>query len=175
MTTLYHAGRPGSSLYRTGLIVTGALLCFQSGCGRPSTAPPASDSPALSLEQELAPPGQSALRVATVAFFDDHEQVDVPPVAVAGQPFTVSLTTYGGGCIVEDTTVVDVRGLRADVVPYQRVLTPPPNGACTMELRITRRQQQVVFDQPGVATVRVIGRGESNASLVSVLRTVRVE
>lgn len=118
--------------------------------------------------------GRAALRVAHIDFYSDPVVVEVPGAATAGTPFTVAVTTYGGGCVSEDTTVVQVTGLHADVVPYQRVYRPGANEACTQELRITRREASVVFAAPGLATVRVIGRAAPDDGLVVVERQVAV-
>ena len=149
------------------LVLLGAAACTTP------TAPLTSG--ALRLEQPLPEPGTSALRVALVSFTTDPFLVEAPSSATAGQPFDVVVTTYGGGCIGEDTTVVDVSEHHADIVPYQRVYRPPQgNFGCTMELRITRRQVHVVIGQAGRATVRVIGRASPGDSLVSTERSVSI-
>ncbi len=143
-------------------------LAAAAAC-RSSTGPTVS-SPALSLEEPLKP-GISVRRVARILFANDRVLVDVPAAAVAGVPLTVAVTTYGGGCVGEDTTVTFVEGLHADVVPYQRVIT---GVACTLELRITKRQVAIVFPAAGRATVRVIGRASPGDSVVVVERGVTV-
>ncbi len=143
-------------------------LAAAAAC-RSSTAP-AVTSPALALEEPLTP-GISVRRVALIRLSNDPVVVDVPAAAVAGVPLTVAVTTYGG-CVGEDTTVTFVEGLHADVVPYQRVITG--NIACTLELRITKRQVAIVFPAAGRATVRVIGRASPSDSLVVVERGVTV-
>lgn len=158
------------SPYRLSLIVTlaGAAACTSL------TAP--LESNALRLEQPLPVPGATALRVGMVKLNGDTFLLEAPSSAAAGQPFTVAVTTYGGGCIGEDTTLVDVSGHRADVVPYQRIFQPPTgNFGCTLELRITRRQVSVVIAQPGAATVRFIGRASPGDSLVSAERSVSIQ
>ena len=144
-------------------------LAAAAAC-RSSTAPAVS-SPALSLEEPLTP-GISVRRVALIRLSNDPVVVDVPAAAVAGVPLTVAVTTYGGGCVGEDTTVTFVEGLHADVVPYQRVITG--NIGCTLELRITKRQVAIVFPAAGRATVRVIGRSSPSDSVVVVERSVAV-
>ena len=116
-------------------------------------------------------PGASALRAAVVMLGRDAFLVEAPSTATAGQPFTVVVTTYGGGCIGEDTTLVDVSEHRADVVPYQRVYRA---SVCTLELRVTRRLVQVVIPQTGQATVRFIGRASPGDSLISAERSVSI-
>ena len=153
---------------RRVLRATMLTLAAAAAC-RSSTAPAVS-SPALYLEEPLAP-GIAVRRVARIAFYSDPAVVEVPAAAVAAVPLTVAVTTYGGGCVGEDTTVTFVEGLHADVVPYQRVIT---GVACTLELRITKRQIAIVFAAAGRATVRVIGRVSPSDSLVVVERGVTV-
>jgi hypothetical protein len=69
---------------------------------------------------------------------------------------------------------VSVSELRAEVVPYQRVYVPGPNGACTMELRVTRRPVRLTFATPGRARVRVIGRAAPGDSLIAIERSLEV-
>lgn len=154
--------------HRISIIITlaGAAACT------PPTAPLSSN--ALRLEQPLPLPGASALRVGVVRLPHDSFLVEAPSAATAGQPFTVAVTTYGGGCIGEDTTLVDGTDHRADIVPYQRVYQPSGNSACTLELRVTRRQVQVVISQAGQATVRFIGRASPRDSLISAERSVSI-
>jgi len=154
---------------RSLLLAAAAMACTGT-----TTSPVDPSAPALGLEQPFPAVGQSALRVARIFNFGDPTLVEVPSSVTAGTPFTVKVTTYGGGCISEDTTVVKVDGQRADVVPYQRIYQPGPNGACTMELRVTRRQASVVFDAPGSGVVRVIGRAMPGDTLIQVQRTVNV-
>jgi hypothetical protein len=129
---------------------------------------------ALRLEQPEPAPGTSALRVARTHFYGNPVVVEVPTAATTGTPFAVAVTTYGGGCIAEDRTVVLVTDLSADVVPYQRVYRPRANEACTEELRITRREIVVTFQATGQGIVRVHGRAMPGDSLVVVERIVTV-
>jgi hypothetical protein len=145
------------------------VLAAQASCSL-STAP----ADALRLEQPEPEPGSSALRVARTHYYGQPVVIEVPAVATAGASFTVAVTTYGGGCIAEDRTVVLVTGMTADVVPYQRVYRPRANEACTEELRITRREASVTFQAPGQAVVRMHGRAMPGDSLVVVERVVTV-
>jgi len=44
-----------------------------------------------------------------------------------------------------------------------------------MDLRINSRKVELVFDQLGIATVRVFGRGAPDGSVITVVRQVTVE
>jgi hypothetical protein len=158
------------AVWRASLLRRSALLVAVLASCTSATAP----VDALSLEQPAPPPGATALRVARTHFYGQPVVMEVPAAATAGTGFTVAVTTYGGGCIAEDMTVVLVAGAAADVVPMQRVYQPRASEACTDELRITRRQASVMFASPGQAVVRVHGRAMPGDSLVVVERVVVV-
>ena len=153
-----------AALIRCAVLLTGLASCTSV------TVP----TDALDIEQSAPPPGASALRVARTHFYDQPVAIEVPAAATAGTPFLVAVTTFGGGCIAEDTTVVLVLGMHADVVPYQRVYQPRADEGCTEELRITRREVTVTLPAAGTAVVRVYGRAMPGDSLVVVDRAVTV-
>ena len=113
-------------------------------------------------------------RPATLQFHGDSARVTVPPSGTMGQPVRVALTTYGGGCVREDTTEVRVRGLVAEVMPYQLAPRPGSSMICTMELRLTRREVDVVFAERGRATVRIVGVRQPGDSAMRIERQVVV-
>ncbi|MEW5931336.1 MAG: hypothetical protein AB1941_28045 [Gemmatimonadota bacterium] len=81
----------------------------------------------------------------------------VPDTVAAGAPFTVAVTTFGSSsCTRPDGAELEVRGLVAEVVPYDREAA----GArvCTDDLAPFPRDVTVRFASPGRATVRVRGR-----------------
>jgi len=129
----------------------------------------------LPLADEPASPERATRRVATLQSYADTAIVELPAVVRAGQPATVYVTTYGGGCVAEDTTVVTVVGMQADVVPYQRVPAIGPRTVCTRELRLTRRPAVVTFATAGVATLQVTGRRQPDDVLFTMRRTIRVQ
>jgi hypothetical protein len=164
------ATREGIGAPRRAALLGSALLLTASVACTPATAP----TDALNIEQPAPPPGATALRVARTHFYGQPVVIEVPSGALAGTPIPVAVTTYGGGCMAEDTTVVLVVGMNADVVPYQRVYHPRADEACTEELRITRREVTVTFAAVGTAVVRVYGRAMPGDSLVTVDRVVQV-
>lgn len=153
-----------------------ALLAgWQLGCSQQITPPPLPPTSALDLEQPMPAAGESALRIASIGQSGEPVQVEVPSTARVGQSVPVAVTTYSGGCISDDTTAVDVHPHLANVVPYQRVYQPKQNEACTMELRVNRRQVDLVFTEPGPATVIVYGRSYPGGGLTMVTRQLVVE
>jgi hypothetical protein len=146
------------------------LLVLLAGCG-PGEPPEG--------ERLVRPAGSSAAdelrrRPATLRFHADSAQVAVPSEARAGEPFQVALTTYGGGCIREDTTEVRVTGLVAEVTPYQLAPREGSSMDCTLELRFDRREVRVVFPERGAATVRIIGVSQPGDSAMRIERRVTV-
>jgi hypothetical protein len=159
---------PREHRVRAILLLLSSLLL--GGCG-PAESPDA-ESPAPAGADTAA--GALERRPATLRFHGDSAQVTVPAEARAGEPLRVSLTTYGGGCTREDTTEVRVIGLVADVTPYQ--LAPREGSAmvCTMELRLNRRDVDVLFEDRGAAMVRVIGVSQPGDSAMRIERKVTV-
>ena len=149
-----------------------AGLIASFGCGAAPTELPvrASEVP---LADRVAADGLSATRVGTLQFYADTVRIEMPDRANRGVPLDIYVSTYGGGCVGSDTTVTAVQGLRATVVPYQRVSTNP-NLACPSILLIDRRRARIVFETPGTATVRVIGREEPSGRLFAVERRIAV-
>lgn len=95
----------------------------------------------------------------------------VPDTVAAGAQFTVTVTTFGSSsCTRADGAEVEVRGLVAEIVPYDREAT----GArvCTDDLRPFPRKVTVSFAGPGQATVRVRGRALGGGSPVLETRVV---
>ena len=124
--------------------------------------------------EETARPGRSVRRVATIQYDRGSVSLAVPATARVGEPIPVVVTTYGDGCHREDSTEVHVTGLRAEVVPYQRVYTPRADEGCALALHVNPRLVRVVFRAAGRATVRVTGRAELGDSLLRVERGLTV-
>ena len=130
----------------------------------------------LPLAEETPREGLSARRVGTIRMNgSDTTRLEVPARIRRGEVAELYLTTYAGGCIGTDTTVVRVDGLRVDVVPYQRVFIPPGGGACTRILILERRALRITFPTSGVAVIRVVGRIVPERGLVAIQRRVVVE
>lgn len=102
----------------------------------------------------------------------DPVEVVVPAVVTRGVPFDVTVTTYGGGCIEEADTEVEVQGALAVVRPYQILVH---HDICTLELNITRRTVRVRLDTPGPGRVVVHGRSEASDQEITVERAVTVQ
>lgn len=75
------------------------------------------------------------------------------------EPFVVTVTTFGGGCVMQDITVATSDDDGADVSPYDRrhILGEEEDG-CTLELRRFPHEATIMFEAAGLKTIRVHGR-----------------
>jgi len=95
---------------------------------------------------------------AILLFYGDTSSVSLPVSSHVGVPFSLTVTSFGGGCIAHGGVEFTSRGLDAEVQPYRyEAVRLPPNMACTMELRVFRDTVSLEFDEPGDATVRAVG------------------
>ena len=103
----------------------------------------------------------------------DAPQVVVPQEVRAGVPFTVRVTTFGGGCVDKGFTEVTAGAGEADVRPYDFHPTDE-NAVCTRELRSHLHEATVRLEQPGTGTVRVHGVRMRDNEPVTVARTITI-
>ena len=116
------------------------------------------------------------VRPGVLQFYDDLLQVQLPATASVGAPITVTVRTYGGGCIRMGPTWTSVRGLVAVIEPLDSVVSRlPPNWGCTAELGLLEHEATVQFAESGAATVRILGRREPGDSPLSVERTIVIQ
>jgi hypothetical protein len=95
---------------------------------------------------------------AILLHYGDTTTVTVPTSARVGVPISITVTSFGGGCIVQGETEFTRRGLEAEVRPYRyETVRLPPNMACTDELRIFQHTVSTTFEESGDARVRVFG------------------
>ena len=57
-------------------------------------------------------------RLGVIEFYGDPVAVSVPDTVLAGQLFSVSVTTYGNGCVSLGRTEVKTDSLSVDITPY---------------------------------------------------------
>jgi hypothetical protein len=100
----------------------------------------------------------SVVELGRVEYFDSAPLIDAPTVVEVGAAATVSVMTYGGGCILFERTEVDDSGADVLVRPLDRRLIPGKNEACTQELRLIAHSVALSFETPGLKTVRIEGR-----------------
>ena len=100
--------------------------------------------------------------------------VTAPDTVTAGVPFTVTVPTYGGGCIRLGDTDVRVAGAVVEVRPYEWFVSAGQAIACTADIRRLDHTATVTLGTPGRATLRVIGRQMPEGAAISIERTLVV-
>ena len=112
---------------------------------------------------------------ALLVFYGDTTTVTMPASVQVGEPVSVTVTAFGGGCIGDGETDVTVSGLEAEVRPYRNErVRLPPNTGCTMELRLYTHTAVLTFAQPGEAQVRVVGLARPGDTPYTVVRSLTV-
>ena len=102
---------------------------------------------------------------------ESFSPVTVPDSVTARTDFVVSFNTVGGGCTrVGDTQVSMVDSRTAEIRPFD--LHQVNATMCTTDIRFLLHTATLQFDQPGIATVRLIGA--FNDSTKTITRTVVV-
>jgi len=141
---------------RRGLLLAVAALTLAAGCGITYADYGSEPRPAVI---DLGAP--------------DAPQVVVPREVRVGVPFTVRVTTFGGGCVDKGFTEVAAGASEADVRPYDFHPTDE-NAPCTRELRSHLHEASVRLEQPGTGTVRVHGRRMRDGEPVTVTRAITI-
>ncbi len=119
--------------------------------------------------------GLSERVFGTIEFYGETAQVEVPISAKQGQPFVVTVVTYGGGRIEKRETKVEVEALRVEVRPYDYDTTPA-GGDCDDDLRYHKHTATLRFAEVGTAEVVFFGRKKnaSGVTQVKVAQTLEV-
>ena len=81
----------------------------------------------------------------------------LPDTAHTGVSFSVTVSTFGSSCLRADGAEANVSGSTASITPYD--LEPPSGSICTADFRAFPRDVMLTFLEPGVAVVRLHGRG----------------
>jgi hypothetical protein len=121
------------------------IVALVSGCSAAAEPP---DSGAATVDE---------IRPGIIEYFGESADVVDAPAAVAGEPFTVTVATYGGGCEMADSLEVSLAADGAELAPYDRTYIPA-GSACTTVLRRFPRTTELVFEAPGEKTLTVHGR-----------------
>ena len=114
-------------------------------------------------------------RPAYISSYEERSLVEAPDTVSAGAPFTVTVHTFGGGCIGPGDTVAEVQGSVVTVRPFDVVTTHlPANQVCTAAMYVYAHDVTVRVSQPGAALIRVIGRVDPGDSVTMIERPVVV-
>jgi len=97
--------------------------------------------------------------LGTIVSFGDTAEITMPDSVGVSESFSVSIETFGGGCTQEvDRTELEIQGMVAQITPWDW-----NSGAldCPADMRFLHHEVHLSFDQPGTATIHVIGREEA--------------
>lgn len=111
--------------------------------------------------------------VGIIEHFSEPVMVQLPDTVAAGEAFTATVRTYGGGCTKKGDTKVEVNDLRATVTPYD-VRVESNANVCTDILNAFQHTTTLRFEKAGTAEVVVRGRKQPGDEVVTVKRTVVV-
>jgi hypothetical protein len=111
-----------------------------------------------------------------IEFYGDRTGVlELPESVRAGHDVTVTVRTFGGGCVSAAGTGVRYRGALAVVLPYDNPSSRAPAGTgCLDVLLRPLHTVNLRFPTPGRATVRVEGRREPGGGSTAVEGTLTV-
>jgi uncharacterized Zn-binding protein involved in type VI secretion len=118
--------------------------------------------------------GSSKRVIGTISFYQDAVRITAPESVQRGEPFEVTVSTYGGGCIIEGDTQLVIEGRTATITPYD-IDTTARFQACTAELRIHAHIVHLTFATAGAVDVVVVGVRKPEGGLVTVRHTVVIE
>jgi hypothetical protein len=111
-------------------------------------------------------------RVGVIDFYSDPVVIIVPEAASVGEPFEVSVRTFGNGCMSQGRTVVEAAGHSVRVTPYD---IHSGHDYCADILRVFEHRAFVTVAEAGVAEVIVRGLAKPADTLVSFTHTVAVD
>ncbi len=117
--------------------------------------------------------GRTVREVGLISSYGATEEVILAPDTVqAGETFTVTVQTYGNGCVEADDVEVAITDNLAILTPYGLISIPGRNEACPEVERRPEHTSQIVFEEPGSATLRVRGMLKDNANPEGVMTTI---
>jgi|GEM_PF-2447770 len=90
-----------------------------------------------------------------VGFHEEPAPFEAPDTVDEGQTFTVSVRTWGGGCVGRGPTRVNRDGSTVRIEPIDIEVVAE---VCTAGLARFLHTADVTLDSPGTATLRVVGR-----------------
>lgn len=118
--------------------------------------------------------GPSERVFGTVEYYSNPFRAAVPATATTGEPFGVTVATYGGGCTEKGETAVQLEGLRAEIRLYD-VDTEPATGGCADIFRTHEHTATVTFAEAGEAEITFYGLKEDASGVVNVSHTRTLE
>ena len=125
-------------------------------------------------DDHVVEPGQ-------LAYGGMDPQITVPATARVGEPFTVAIATWGGGCIQEAArTDVSITEDGAEIRPYDVRSIPGDHGACLANLITIDHTVTLQFASPGdkrivIRGVHACSDASCNDEPLNIVATVAVD
>lgn len=120
-------------------------------------------------------PEDHVLRPGILVHYGDTAEVSVPSTVTAGEEFTVTVETFGGGCDGKDGTEVEAVEGAVEITPIDNFYVG--DGVCLAILKVFTHTAEWTFDEAGEQTVRIRGRKVSRDvdEAIVLTRTVTVK
>lgn len=108
-------------------------------------------------------------QLGVLSYYDALAYIELPGSVRRGVPFDVMVRTYGGGCVAQGDTEVNVSGMVATIAPFDSFIVKlPSRRECTADLRYYQHRARMSFATTGQATVIIRGRREPGYQAVSI-------
>lgn len=121
----------------------------------------------------LAPEEGPGYNPARLVYFFDPVLIEMPSSTPFGSAVTITITTYGGGCIQKGRTDVVQANNHLDLFPLDIFAGPGPN--CTDDLRFNTHHVSFVARLRGDLRVRIHGAELSIVDNATRRRSVTIE
>lgn len=109
--------------------------------------------------------------LGVVRFHEEPVLVQAPDTVDVGQSFTVSVRTWGGGCVSKGPTRVSREGSSVRIEPIDIEVVAE---VCTAELLSFMHTADVTLESPGEVTLKIVGRRLPADEVTTLERTVVV-
>lgn len=104
----------------------------------------------------------------------DTAEISVPDSAGVGETFSVSIETFGGGCVVAAIrTDLEIRDSVARIFPWD---FDSGESDCPDTPLFLHHEVELSFSQPGTAIIDIIGREDTGqgVNVIQIERQVRI-
>lgn len=125
---------------------------------------------ACSSPTDLSPKDGRVL--GAIEHYGDGLRLEVPDTVAAGEPFSVTVYTYGAGCHAQGDTQIAQRTRSATIRPYD--YAPRGSTICIDILRLFAHQAVLEFTHTGAASVTIVGRRHPENELITITRSIVV-
>ena len=114
---------------------------------------------------------------AVIVFLNDTARIAVADTVPRGAAFQVTFESFGGGCTRSIASTNErVTGSVVEIRPFDQFTQTNGREYCPTDLLRLRHSVTVDVDQPGIATIKVVGerKGSGLKSPAQIQRTIVV-